>query len=105
LSRTPLFGLIRRSLRAAQASGELKVPLDELLERPLSRRAFVAGTAGALALASCRSLPPARKEADVIIVGAGIAGLTAGYRLARKGVSVRIYEVLPRTWVVILFVI
>ena len=38
---------------------------------------------------------PITKDAKVAIVGAGPAGLTAGYFLARKGYAVRIFEALP----------
>jgi NADH-quinone oxidoreductase subunit F len=38
---------------------------------------------------------PATKTAKVAIVGAGPAGLTAGYYLARKGYPVKIFEALP----------
>ena len=34
---------------------------------------------------------------DVIVVGAGISGLVTAYRLARKGVRVRVQEAAPRT--------
>ena len=97
MSRTPLFALMKRSLRAAHAANETKVPLDELLEQRISRRRFLASTAAATVLASCRTIAPAAKEPDVIIAGAGIAGLTAGYRLARAGVAVRIYDGQYRT--------
>jgi NADH-quinone oxidoreductase subunit F len=38
---------------------------------------------------------PVTKAEKVAIVGAGPAGLTAGYNLARKGYAVRIFEALP----------
>ncbi len=100
MARTPVFALIRRSLRKAQASLHSDVPLGELMEigaeSALTRRQFlVAGTAAAAAasLASCRTFaPPAKRDAKVIIIGAGIAGLTAGYRLHSAGIDVRIFD-------------
>ncbi|WP_373069427.1 FAD-dependent oxidoreductase [Gemmatimonas sp.] len=76
---------------------------------PLSRRSFVSGAAIAAAgatLAACgdttsltalvddatpnagKSIAPAR----VVIVGAGLAGLTAAYRLKQKGIIATVYE-------------
>jgi len=76
---------------------------------PLSRRSFVSGAAIAAAgatLAACgdttsltalvddatpsagKSIAPAR----VVIVGAGLAGLTAAYRLKQKGIVATVYE-------------
>jgi monoamine oxidase len=41
-----------------------------------------------------RSALPAR--VDVVVVGAGLTGLTAAYRLAERGVDVRVLEAAPR---------
>ena len=93
MPRTPLFGLIQRSLHAAlrEEKGDPSSP------PPISRRQFLVSTAAATALAACRTIPAATKDPDVLIIGAGIAGLTAGYRLARAGVDVRIYDGQYRT--------
>lgn len=116
MARTPLFGILQRSLRLANRSIATGVPLDELLERArsdrtVSRRQFVAGasvTAAAGALAACspsgligRTAPATRirepDDADVLIVGAGIAGLTAAWRLRQAGVAFRLFEAQNRT--------
>jgi len=93
-------------------------PVDELLDRlddarrarttrqdghPMSRRQFVAGTAATAAVAAIDACTPRRPtpsvtpspdhaSSPVLIVGAGIAGLTAGYRLRQAGIPVRIIE-------------
>ena len=118
MSRTPLFGLLRRSFRAASYSLSRLEPLDELLDRldehrmtrlrergqhAMSRRRFVAGSAAVAAVAAIDACAPRRPSgavtprrddgtAPVLIIGAGIAGLTAGYRLRQAGIAVRIIE-------------
>ena len=118
MSRTPLFRLLQRSYRTASYSLSHAEPVDEVLdrreavreariaqlgERGMSRRQFVAGTAAVAAVAALDACAPASPTPGVtpsrgdggepvIIVGAGIAGLTAGYRLRQAGVPFRIYE-------------
>jgi len=98
VARTPLFTLIQRSYRAARR------PEAPAIEHPraarISRRAFLQGTtaaAGALTLGGCASLPRRRStEPQVLIVGGGLAGLTAAYRLGQAGVRVRVLEAQDR---------
>src|SRR5690606_38257444 len=54
--------------------------------------------AGALALAACARMPPAARGGgdDVLVVGAGIAGLGCAHRLRQAGVGVRVYEAQSR---------
>ena len=118
MSRTPLFRLLQRSYRAASYALTHDEPLDEVIDRRdaarqkrlaerddlrMSRRQFVAGTAAVTAVAALDACAPASptptpapSQGDggppVIIIGAGIAGLTAGYRLRQAGVPFRIYE-------------
>ena len=118
MSRTPLFRLLQRSYRAASYSLTRNEPLDEVIDRRdaahearvaarydlrMSRRQFVAGTAAVTAVAALDACAPASPTPTpaptrgdggppVIIIGAGIAGLTAGYRLRQAGVPFRIYE-------------
>ncbi|MET0226173.1 MAG: FAD-dependent oxidoreductase [Dokdonella sp.] len=100
--------LLRRAAMVAataRASGE---PLDELVarERELrevsTRRRFLrqaAGASAALMLGGCMRASP-RADAggsdEVIVVGAGIAGLTCAWRLRQAGVGVRLYEAQER---------
>ena len=104
MARSPLFELLQRAARIAAASNESPAPLDEFVERvhaqrmDASRRRFLrdgSAAAAGLLLAGCAGrlqiAPPASGE-EVVIVGAGIAGLTAAWRLHQAGVRVRIIE-------------
>ena len=76
-----------------------RTPLAQSLEDgyarvALTRRGFVAGAAATLAAAK---LPRAARGATaapgtVAVVGAGLAGLTAAYRLEQAGVNAQLYE-------------
>jgi monoamine oxidase len=118
MSRTPLFRLLQRSYRVASYAATHAEPVDELLDRiddarrnpllrphahPMSRRQFVAGTAAVATVAAIDACTPRRPTptvtprpddatSPVLIIGAGIAGLTAGYRLRQAGIPVRIIE-------------
>lgn len=123
MSRTPLFRLLQRSYRAATYAIAQSEPIDEILDRrdasrldrlmnrgehSVSRRQFVAGSAAVAAVAALDACAPPRTTTaatprrdeggpPVLIIGAGIAGLTAGYRLRQAGVPIRIIEAQNRT--------
>ncbi len=77
MARTRLFRLVRSALRAHGAGAP----------RAVSRRSFLVMSA---ALAACSG--GLRRRRDIAIVGGGVAGLTAAYRLARAGQDVTLYE-------------
>jgi monoamine oxidase len=101
MARTPGFSLLRRAVQKAL----LIERFPEL--RGLERRDFLKNAA---VLAGATMLPTLglRKaygrivseglnaRAPVLIVGGGLAGLTAAYRLAKAGVPVEVYEGAPR---------
>ena len=122
MSRTPLFRLNQRSYRAASYASTHPEPIDELLDRRdaarieqrnrrddlMSRRQFVAGSAAVAAVAALDACAPSRPSTaatprrdeggpPVLIIGAGIAGLTAGYNLRKAGIPIRIIEAQNRT--------
>ena len=86
MARTRLFSIARRALAAEQVS----VPGPSALSR---RQALLLG--GAAALAACTPMELASTQsgdADIAIVGGGVAGLTIAYRLARAGKRATLYE-------------
>lgn len=115
MARTPLFAAVDRALRLARTAERTGMPVDEAVDRDcearrsqpeISRRRFLATgatVAAGLALPGC--LGPALRTGTgaialggdpVIVVGAGIAGLTAAWRLAQAGVAVRVIEAQDR---------
>lgn len=121
MPRTALFAGIRRALRLAhranleqnrrtaarrphdRQAGSRDTPPDRLVGA-LTRRQFLraSAAAGGLALAgkvgACRALSEAHGTAPrVAIVGAGMAGLNAAYRLRQAGLRATVYEGAART--------
>ncbi|MEP6632796.1 MAG: FAD-dependent oxidoreductase [Luteimonas sp.] len=105
MGRTPLFDMLQRSARIANASLHDAEPLDAFYEHGKtlqrearrtdpSRRRFLQAAGAGLVLAGCASVPKPLAPAgdDVVVVGAGIAGLTAAWRLRQAGVRVRVFE-------------
>lgn len=106
MARTPLFRVARRAFRLARAANAADAPAGEVLDRYRASRARwsrrevlgAGATLGAAAALGCR-LPAPGPEAGrpVVVVGAGIAGLTCTYRLVQAGVPAVLYEAQQRT--------
>lgn len=97
MARTALFERLRLALRLARSPRAL--PLTEHVEAShaayLSRRAFVQRAAAAgivLPVASTLSACGGSADADVGIVGAGLAGLHAAYRLSQRGIRSDVFD-------------
>lgn len=98
-ARTPVFRQLVNTLRQ---TGEIE-PSEGKAMRNFTRRDFAKtlSLAGAGILSGCAGFDggkPALKAATgaVAIVGGGIAGLTAAWRLRQKGVEVHLYEATAR---------
>ena len=115
MPRTPLIASLRRALRLARLAerrGPTTPPLDELVELAYSRRRFLRDSAvlgaGAVAVA-CGTPPqtpappassgPARSglQPRIVIVGGGVAGLNAAYKLQKAGLASTVFEGANRT--------
>jgi monoamine oxidase len=99
--------MLERAARVARTSLRTGVPVEDLLGRTAdarhdaSRRRFLvagAGAAAGVALAGCAGWRSAPRPGDdaVVVIGAGIAGLTAAWRLRQAGVRVRVFEAQSR---------
>ena len=93
MAHTPLAKLLRHAASTAAQSDRRDRPVTGL---SMSRREFIRTISTATAsLALPSSLFGARQvatSARVVVVGAGLAGLTCAYRLQRSGIIATVYE-------------
>jgi monoamine oxidase len=97
MARTPLGNLLQEAASIANESSLRDEPVERVLQRRISRRDFLRGSAAlGIASAATLSLPSGRTWAAsaprIAIVGAGLAGLTCAYRLKQAGYVATVYE-------------
>ncbi len=102
MPRSPLIKILHQAYKVAQISKKSGIPPAEvigILNEKISRRRLIQG---GLALGGAAAATTFRRDSHiavaksgnspVLVVGAGIAGLTAAYRLRKAGVPVNIIE-------------
>jgi monoamine oxidase len=93
MPHTPLAKLLRHAASTAAQSDRRDATADD---SAMSRREFVrtisAATAGLALPASLFGAKQIATSARVVVVGAGLAGLTCAYRLQRSGIIATVYE-------------
>jgi monoamine oxidase len=93
MARTPLFAALRRMAGEVAAERPGGPPLSR---RRLLRASATAGAAGALGLAAMPAAARATGSPRIVVIGAGLAGLTAAYALRKAGYPATVYEASDR---------
>lgn len=101
MSRSALMASLRRAYKITRASLKTGIRADEIADivrDKMTRRRLIYGGLGLASAMSAmmwdgeRSSAAFAKLPKVLVVGAGIAGLVAAYRLSQAGVPVDIIE-------------
>lgn len=99
---------VRASVRAERRTGSAGLSRRALLRAGLGLGAGVALAGGATGVTASAMVAPGSpgsgppgpvprpdRRAPVVVVGAGLAGLSAAYRLAQAGIAVEVHEAVP----------
>src|SRR5688572_20810015 len=103
MGRTPLFRRLRRALALARGANSSSMSTGEYVdrfffERAQSRRQFLKtgatlSTLGSFPVLACSAKHPQPSGGPrIAVIGAGIAGLTAAYRLGQAGLRTKVFD-------------
>src|SRR5262245_44781039 len=102
MARTPLAGKLQDVFSVVDESARTGIPVERVRARrqeAISRRGFLFG-AGAVAAAGIAlqggMRPASEAQPSIVVVGAGLAGLSAAYQLKKAGYTSQVYEASDR---------
>src|SRR5262245_33971677 len=98
MSRTPLFAAVKKALAVTCQDRGLVLPRSSALSRRrlLRLSAAAAGAAALSPVLDWRAFAKDKAPPSIAIVGGGVAGLTAAYRLQAVGVKPVLFEASSR---------
>jgi monoamine oxidase len=100
MARTPLAARLWEAASVAAEAADRGTSTTKIIEERagLRRRELLAGGAGLAVAGALSRLPQARAASSprIVIVGAGLAGLTCAYRLKQAGLTAAVYEASER---------